>query len=84
MLRIISHAKGLGLYVSMSTNGTLINKENALQLKRAGLDQVQVSLDGPNPPAVNDVIRGFGSFDKLLRPSMRLRRLVLPCRCHTR
>ncbi len=67
MLRIISHAKGLGLYVSMSTNGTLINKENALQLKRAGLDQVQVSLDGPNPPAVNDVIRGFGSFDKAIK-----------------
>lgn len=44
LLRIISHAKDLGLYVSMSTNGTLINRENALQLKRAGLDQVQVSL----------------------------------------
>ncbi|WP_243676376.1 radical SAM protein [Vulcanisaeta distributa] len=66
LLRIISHAKDLGLYVSMSTNGTLINRENALQLKRAGLDQVQVSLDGPNP-AVNDVIRGFGSFNKAIR-----------------
>ncbi len=43
LLRIIGHAKDLGFYVSMSTNGTLINKENALQLKKAGLDQVQVS-----------------------------------------
>ncbi len=66
LLEIISHAKDLGLYVSMSTNGMLIDRENALLLKSAGLDQVQVSLDGPNP-AVNDVIRGFGSFDKAVR-----------------
>ncbi|BDR91203.1 radical SAM/SPASM domain-containing protein [Vulcanisaeta souniana] len=72
LLKIISHAKDLGFYVSMSTNGTLVNRENALQLKRAGLDQVQVSLDGPNP-AVNDVIRGFGSFNKAVRAVDMLR-----------
>ena len=66
LLKIISHAKDLGLYVSMSTNGTLVNRESALQLKRAGLDQVQVSIDGPNP-AINDAIRGIGSFDKAVR-----------------
>ena len=66
LLRIISHAKDLGFYVSMSTNGTLVNREVALQLRRAGLDQVQVSIDGPNP-AVNDVIRGVGSFDKAVK-----------------
>lgn len=63
---IIRHAKDLGIYVSMSTNGTLVTRDVAVKLKEAGLDQVQVSVDGPNP-AINDVIRGIGSFDLAMR-----------------
>jgi radical SAM protein with 4Fe4S-binding SPASM domain len=58
---IISSASGLGMKVSMSTNGTLIGKREAVRLRESGLSEVQVSLDGPSE-AINDSIRPPGSF----------------------
>ncbi|WP_069807556.1 radical SAM/SPASM domain-containing protein [Vulcanisaeta thermophila] len=66
LLTIIRYARELGFYVSMSTNGTLINRDAAMKLREAGLSQVQVSIDGPNP-AVNDAIRGVGSFNAAIK-----------------
>jgi len=66
LLQIISHAKQLGLYIALSSNGTLINASVAKSLKTAGLDQIQISVDGPSV-GVNDAIRGQGVFWKALR-----------------
>lgn len=71
---IIRHGRDMGLYVSLSTNGTLINRDVASMLGRAGLNQVQVSVDGPNS-AINDVIRGVGTFDAAVRSVKILKEL---------
>ena len=77
LLKIIRHAKDIGLYVSMSTNGLFINRRSALMLKEAGLDQVQVSLDGPTPE-VNDAIRGLGSFEAAIKAIEAFREAGIP------
>jgi len=63
LLTLIKEAKQLGYeYVRIDTNGQfeegLLAKED---FKR--LDEITFSLDGPNP-AINDPIRGAGTFEK--------------------
>jgi 12,18-didecarboxysiroheme deacetylase len=58
-------ATDLGMRGVISTNGTLINKRVAKELKRIGLSYVGVSLDGMQ--ATNDRFRGVeGSFTEAL------------------
>lgn len=40
------HAKSLGFYVGLSSNGTLIGKDNIQEIAAIGYDYVGVSLDG--------------------------------------
>ena len=48
--------------VNMVSNGSLLTKEKAKELKRAGLNTLQISLDGVNP-SQHDTFRGFlGAF----------------------
>lgn len=54
-----------GSYIDVSTNGTTLHKD-AESLLASGIDQIYVSLDGPNA-AVNDRLRGKGSFDRAMR-----------------
>lgn len=51
---------------SLSTNGTLISPAVAERLAGLDLKLVAVSLDG-GTPASNDLIRGKGSFERILR-----------------
>lgn len=60
LLPILSTVKDAGFNVSVLTNGTLINSEQASRLAAIGVDSVQVSLEGPED--VHDAIRGKGSF----------------------
>jgi len=63
---VARHAVESGLYVSLATNGTLLNKERVRLLKKIGLNYVEVSLDGANPKT-HDAFRGKkGSFDQAL------------------
>jgi radical SAM protein with 4Fe4S-binding SPASM domain len=62
---IIFYSTSLNIYTAMSTNGTLINQEIARKLKKSGINEVQVSIDGPNEN-INSVIRGVGSFQKAI------------------
>jgi heme d1 biosynthesis radical SAM protein NirJ len=43
---IASHAKSLGFYVALSSNGTLIDREAARRIGQLGFDYVGISLDG--------------------------------------
>ena len=43
---ISRRAKEMGFYVALSTNGTLINEDNAADIAEAGYDYVGVSIDG--------------------------------------
>lgn len=76
-VELMRYAKGLGLHVTLFTNGILVPK--VLDHIIASCDQVQVSLDGPTPE-INDPIRGKGSYGKALRALEAL----LPTPVHVR
>ena len=46
IFEISQHAKEMGFYVGLSSNGTLIDNSNIDNIKRIGYDYVGVSLDG--------------------------------------
>ena len=77
LLDIIKRGKENGMVVSISTNGTLVSEDSAVKLRNSGVDQVQVSLDGPNP-VVNDLIRGRGSFRKAINAIKHLKEAGVP------
>jgi 12,18-didecarboxysiroheme deacetylase len=56
LLELSSYAVKKGMRAVISTNGTLINKDKAKDLKKVGLSYVGVSLDGMKE--VNDRFRG--------------------------
>jgi len=62
-LLIHSHEKGL--VTCVSTNGTVINNRVAQELSGLKMFYLQVSLDGATA-AINDRIRGKGTYDKIL------------------
>jgi heme d1 biosynthesis radical SAM protein NirJ len=63
----ISHrAKAMGFYVGLSSNGTLITKDNIDRIAEVGYDYVGVSLDGMR--RTHDWFRRLdGGFDQALR-----------------
>ena len=46
IFKIAQHAKDQGFYVALSSNGTLIDRNNIHQIAEIGFDYVGVSLDG--------------------------------------
>jgi radical SAM protein with 4Fe4S-binding SPASM domain len=64
---VAKYAVDLGLYVSLATNGTLLNDEMVRKLKETGVHYVEVSLDGVDPKT-HDQFRGkAGAFDQTLQ-----------------
>ena len=65
--KVARHAVDSGLYVSLATNGTLLNNETVQKLKDIGLHYVEVSLDGADAKT-HDFFRGkLGAFDQTLQ-----------------
>lgn len=58
---LIRFARGKGMSTGMSTNGYALTARRAHSLKSAGLDRLQVSLDGTRE--AHERVRGKGSFD---------------------
>ncbi|MEI6559214.1 MAG: heme d1 biosynthesis radical SAM protein NirJ [Rhodospirillaceae bacterium] len=66
LAQIAGHAKALGFFVSLSTNGTLIDEAAAAVIAATGYDHVGISLDGL--AVTHDRVRGrTGAFDASLR-----------------
>ncbi len=64
---LVAHAAGLGIRVTLTTNGTLIDKEKAKRLIEAGLRGVNVSIDSPIRK-MHEKIRGVeGAFKATAR-----------------
>jgi len=64
IFELTRYAADKGMYVAIATNGTLITKEKAREMKKAGIEFVQISLDGSNAET-HDTFRGIkGAFDK--------------------
>ena len=71
---LIAFAAELGLRVTMTTNGTLVDKDLAKQLVEAGLRGVNISIDSPDRK-LHDVIRGErGAWKKATRAVTYFRR----------
>lgn len=66
LTELASHAVSRGMRAVISTNGTLITRDKARELKAVGLSYVGISLDGGE--AVHDRFRGVaGAFQKALQ-----------------
>ncbi|SHN70814.1 12,18-didecarboxysiroheme deacetylase [Desulfovibrio litoralis] len=66
LVELAQHATDKGMRAVISTNGTLITKEKAKELKAVGLSYVGISLDGTED--VHDHFRGVkGAFKKALQ-----------------
>ena len=65
LVELASYATGKGMRAVISTNGTLITKEKARELKEVGLSYVGISIDGTEE--THDKFRGVpGSYKKAL------------------
>jgi len=65
IFEISRHAKEMGFYVGLSSNGTLINDSNIEQIEAIGYDYVGISLDGIKE--THDKFRRMtGAYDKSL------------------
>jgi radical SAM protein with 4Fe4S-binding SPASM domain len=58
--KIMDYAGSQGYRLAIMTNGCLVTREIAQWLKRVGIDDIQVSIEGP--AAIHDMVRGKGSF----------------------
>ena len=67
----IAHARQCGFQVAILTNGTLITADDAKQAAALGIEDLQISLEGP--PGIHDGIRGNGSFAAAAAGVRRLR-----------
>ncbi|EPR44380.1 putative heme d1 biosynthesis protein, NirJ1 [Desulfovibrio sp. X2] len=66
LTELASHATAKGMRAVISTNGTLITKEKARELKDVGLSYVGISMDGGE--AVHDKFRAVpGAFKKAIQ-----------------
>jgi pyrroloquinoline quinone biosynthesis protein E len=72
LLEIITTSGELGLYSTLVTAGTLIPDDKLAAYKAAGLDHVQISLQGADR-AVSDLIAGTESFDEKIAAMRRVR-----------
>jgi radical SAM protein with 4Fe4S-binding SPASM domain len=68
ILRLIERASGRGMYPAIATNAIVFaSREKVKDFKKAGLQFVQISLDGLNPET-HDKFRGVpGAFEKTVQ-----------------
>lgn len=64
IFEIISIASSYGIFTYMPSNGTLITKDAASNLRKSGIDVVNISIEGPNE--IHDRLRGVGSFKRAI------------------
>jgi len=65
LFEILRYVRDCGFSVSLMSNGTLIDSNMACRIKEAGVNDVQISLDGIE--ATHDSLRGRGSYTRTLQ-----------------
>lgn len=64
---LAAYAKKYIPYVGIASNGTLFTKDNAKRVKDAGIDYVEISIDGASPQT-HDKFRGItGAFERAIQ-----------------
>jgi len=75
---LVAHAHDAGLLTRLGTNGYLLTRACAAELKRAGLNQCGISIDDACP-SIHDRLRGLpGAFERAIEGFRYLRE----CRIH--
>jgi pyrroloquinoline quinone biosynthesis protein E len=77
LAQLCAAARDAGLYSSLITAGTLFTAKRAEELKAAGLDHVQISIQSPDARE-NDRIAGNRSFEKKIAAAHAARALDFP------
>jgi Fe-coproporphyrin III synthase len=67
IMEIIKYAKEKDIEVSITTNGTLIDKKKAEDLIDSGIDQINISIDSPNKEDHENTTQIPGSYERTLR-----------------
>jgi len=68
---LVEHASSLGIKVTLTTNGTLIDKAKAKRLVESGLRGVNISIDSPNR-RMHEKIRGVNGAFKATTNAVKL------------
>jgi radical SAM protein with 4Fe4S-binding SPASM domain len=63
---VLTYAKQLGFYASISTNGVLLDGDCVKRLKTLNIDHVCISLDGATPETHDHVRHKKGTFEKTI------------------
>lgn len=64
ILELAKYSSDQGFYTAIATNGVLLTKERCIALKEAGVNYLQISLDGARPET-HDSFRGVnGMFER--------------------
>src|SRR3954469_15516674 len=77
LAELVAAAQASGLCSTLGTAGIHLTRERAVQLKEAGLDHVQVSIQSPDPQE-NDRIGGGRSLDRKIAAARVARELGFP------
>ncbi|THF74624.1 pyrroloquinoline quinone biosynthesis protein PqqE [Cohnella fermenti] len=75
--RLVGRARENGLYVNLITSGVGLTEERVRQLKEAGVDSVQLSVQAPNAE-LSDSIAGFRAHELKRQAAARIRASGLP------
>lgn len=74
---VVAEASALGYYTNLITSGMGLNEARLGALREAGLDHIQLSLQGSNPKS-NDFIAGAKSFDRKIEVARLVKRFGYP------
>jgi pyrroloquinoline quinone biosynthesis protein E len=77
LVEIVNRASELGLYTNLITSALGLSRRRAEQLRAAGLDHVQISIQASDP-AVSDRIAGTPSFERKLEAARVVKELGWP------
>jgi len=75
---LIRHARELGLYTNLSTGGTLLTEKLCGQLRDAGLDSLQVSIQDADAANSDPMAGGAPSFEKKIQAARLARAAGFP------
>lgn len=63
LTELVRHARELGYYSNLITSGYNLHEDKIIELKQAGLDHIQVSIQA-STPELNDFLAGTTSFQQ--------------------
>jgi len=80
---LAQHASTRGLRLVVGSNGTMINEEVAMKMRKAGVQAVSISIDGATAKS-HDKFRGEeGAFEKAMKGVEACKRIGLPFQFNT-